>query len=166
MPVILFIFYLLLLISTVQHLLAEIIFAIYLQKNYGKLCDNKTVKTKARKTVLGDRSFQESVDILFYIQQNAFQKETFESIFHTYLEEQGKVRDLWLQTVSNGCQIDSLIPNAWINGIVINAFLKEARKTSSYSNAVFFTDIFQNIPGGRLNQEYQNVLAIFCKEIL
>ena len=44
-------------------------------KNYTKLCDDKTVTTKATKTVLGDRSFQESVYILFYIQRNAFQKE-------------------------------------------------------------------------------------------
>ena len=125
-------------------------------KNYAKLCDDKTVTTKATKTVLGDRSFQESVYILFYIQRNAFQKETSESIFHTSLEDQDKIRDLWLQPVSNGCQIDSLIPNAWVNGTVITAFLKEASKTSSYSNAVFSTDIFQNILGRRLNQEFQN----------
>ena len=47
----------------------------------------------------------------------------------------------------------------WVNGIVVNPFLKEPLKTSSYSNAVFSTDIFQNILGGRLNQEYQNVLV-------
>ena len=91
--------------------------------------------------------------ILFYIQQNDLQKETFEGIFHTSLEDQDKIRDLWLQPVSNGCQIDSVISNAWVNGIVINAFLKEASKTSSYSNAVFSTDVFQNVLGGRLNQE-------------
>ena len=128
-------------------------------KNYTKLCDDETVTTKATKTVLRDQSFQESVYILFCIQRNAFQKESFESIFHTSLENQDKIRDLWLQKVSNGCQIDYLIPNVWINGIVINAFLKEVSKTSSYSNAVFSTDIFQNILGGRLKQEYQNALV-------
>ena len=128
-------------------------------KNYTKLCNDKTVTTKATKTVLGDQSSQQSVYILFYIQRNAFQKESFESIFHTSLEDQDKIRDLWFQPVSNGCQIDSLIPNAWINGIVINAFLKEASKTSSYSNAVFPTDIFQNILDRGLNQEYQNALV-------
>ena len=66
---------------------------------------------------------------------------------------------MWLQSVSNGCQIDFLIPNAWVNGIIINAFLKEASKTSSYSNAIFSTDIFQNILDRRLNQEYQNALV-------
>ena len=110
-------------------------------KNYVKLCDDKTVTTKATKTVLGDRSFQDSVYILFSIQRNAFQKETLESIFHTPLEGQDKSRDLWLQPVLNGCKIDSLIPNAWVNCIVINAFLKETSKSSSYSNAVFSTDI-------------------------
>ena len=128
-------------------------------KNYTKLCDDETVTTKATKTVLRDQSFQESVYILFCIQRNAFQKESFESIFHTSLENQDKIRDLWLQKVSNGCQIDYLIPNVWINGIVVNAFLKEVSKTSSYSNAVFYTDIFQNILGGRLKQEYQNALV-------
>ena len=117
---------------------------------------NNKSYNEINETVLGDRSFQESVYILFYIQRNAFQKETFESIFHISLEDQDKIRDLWLQPVANGCQIDSLISNAWVNGIVINAFLKEASKTSSYSNAVFSTDIFQNILGRRLNQEYQN----------
>ena len=97
--------------------------------------------------------------ILFYIQQNAFQKKAFESIFHTSLEDQDKIRDLWLQPVSNDCQIDSQIDNARVNGIGINAFLKEASKTSNYSNAVFSTDIFRSILGGRLNQEYQNALV-------
>ena len=60
-------------------------------KNYTKLCDNKTVTTKATKTVLGDQSSQQSVYILFYIQLNAFQKESFESIFHTSLEDQDKI---------------------------------------------------------------------------
>ena len=41
----------------------------------------------------------------------------------------------------------------------LNAFLKEASKTSSYSNAVFPTDVFQNILRGPLNQEYQNGLV-------
>ena len=97
--------------------------------------------------------------ILFYIQRHASQKESFESIFHTSLEDQDKIRDLRLQPVSNGCQIDSLIPNTWINDLVINPFLKEASKTSSYSNAVFSIDIFQNILGRRLNQECQNALV-------
>ena len=56
------------------------------------------------------------------MQQNDFQKKTFESIFHQSLEDQDEVRDLYPQLVSNGCEIDSLIPNAWVNGIVINAF--------------------------------------------
>ena len=57
-------------------------------KNYAKLCDDKTVSTKATKAVLGHRSFQESVYIFFYIQGNALQKETFESIFHISQEDQ------------------------------------------------------------------------------
>ena len=34
------------------------------------------------------------------------------------MENQNRIRDLWLQPISNGCQIDSLIPNAWVNRIV------------------------------------------------
>ena len=56
------------------------------------------------------------------MQQNDFQKKTFERIFHPSLEDQDEIRDLYPQLVSNGCEIDSLIPNAWVNGIVINAF--------------------------------------------
>ena len=66
---------------------------------------------------------------------------------------------MWLQPISNSCQIDFLISIAWANGVVINAFLKEASKTSSYSNAVFSTYVFQNILGGCLSQEYQNALV-------
>ena len=111
MLVILFIFCLLLLISTLQQLLPGHYNYNLFTKNYAKLCDDKTVTTNATKTVLGDRLFQESVYILFHIQRNAFQKETSESIFHTSLEDQDKIRDLWLQPISNGCQIDFLIPN-------------------------------------------------------
>ena len=66
--------------------------------------------------------------IFFYIQRNDFQKKTFESIFHPSLEDQDEIRDLYPQLVSNGCETDSLIPNAWVSGIVINAFKKKRRK--------------------------------------
>ena len=100
------------------------------------------ITKKETKTVLGEGSFQESVHILFHIQQNSFQKETFKSIFNTSLEDQDKIRDLQLQPVSNGCQINSLNLNAWVNGIVTNSFLEDTSKSSSHCNAVFSTDIF------------------------
>ena len=141
MPVILFIFCFLLLISTAQQLLSDIIFPIYLQKTTQSYAMTKITK-KETKTVLGEGSFQESVHILFHIQQNSFQKETFKSIFNTSLEDQDKIRDLQLQPVSNGCQINSLNLNAWVNGIVTNSFLEDTSKSSSHCNAVFSTDIF------------------------
>ena len=141
MPVILFIFCFLLLISTAQQLLSDMIFPIYLQKTTRSYAMTKVTK-KETKTVLGEGSFQESVHILFHIQQNSFQKETFKSIFNTSLEDQDKIRDLQLQPVSNGCQINSLNLNAWVNSIVTNSFLEDTSKSSSHCNAVFSTDIF------------------------
>ena len=60
-----------------------------------------------------------------------FRKNHLKAYFTHTWKTKIKIRDSWLQAVSNGCQIDSLIPNARVNDIVINPFLKEASKTLS-----------------------------------